>query len=47
VRTVLTDSTYRANSERVREEMETSTGPKHAVELLQRLAVEKQPLHRA
>jgi UDP:flavonoid glycosyltransferase YjiC (YdhE family) len=44
VREVLTDPTYRRNAERLRDEMAALPGPEHAVTLLERLAVEKQPL---
>jgi hypothetical protein len=35
---------YRANAERLRNEMAALPGPKYAVMLLERLAVERQPL---
>jgi MGT family glycosyltransferase len=41
---VLGDSTYRQNTERVRDEMAALPGPEYAVELLERLAAERQPL---
>ncbi len=44
VRAVLADPTYRANAERVRDEMAALPGPEYAVTLLERLAAEKQPL---
>lgn len=44
VRAVLGDPSYRANAERLREEMERLPGPEHAVGLLERLAVERRPL---
>jgi len=44
VRHVLADPTYRQNAERMRDEMAALPGPEHAVALLERLAVEKQPL---
>lgn len=44
VRAVLGDPSYRANAERLREEMERLPGPEHAVGLLERLAVEQRPL---
>ena len=44
VREVLANPSYRENAERMRDEMELLTGPEYAVELLERLAVEKQPL---
>ncbi len=42
--TACTDPAYRRNAERVRDEMAALPGPEHAVELLERLAKEKQPL---
>ena len=44
VHAVLADPTYRQNAERLRDEMVAQPGPEYAVELLERLAVEKQPL---
>lgn len=44
VRQVLADSTYRQNAERVRDEMAALPGPEYAVELFERLVVEKRPL---
>ncbi len=44
VRSVLTDARYRTNAARIRDEMAELPGPEHAVALLERLAVEKQPL---
>ncbi len=44
VREVLTNPTYRAAAGRMRDEMAALPGPEHAVELLERLAVEKRPL---
>ncbi len=44
VRAVLADPTYRANAQRQRDEMTALPGPEHAVELLERLVAEKQPL---
>ena len=44
VYTVLTDRSYRANAERVRDVMAAWPGPEHAVELLERLAIDKQPM---
>ncbi len=44
VRAVLADPTYRANAQRVRDEMAALPGPEYAVVLLERLAVEKRPL---
>ncbi len=44
VESVLGDPTYRANAERVRDEMAALPGPEHAVTLLERLAREKQPI---
>jgi len=44
VRAVLADPTYRANAQRVRDEMTALPGPEHAVELLERLVAEQQPL---
>jgi MGT family glycosyltransferase len=44
VRAVLGDPAYRASAQRVRDEMAAMPGPEHAVRLLERLAVEKQPL---
>ncbi len=41
---VLGDPTYRRNAERLRDEMAALPGPEYAVELLERLAVEQQPL---
>jgi UDP:flavonoid glycosyltransferase YjiC (YdhE family) len=44
VATVLADSTYRRNAERLRDEIAALPGPAHAVVLLERLAAEGQPL---
>ncbi len=44
VRAVLDDPAYRANAEQVRDEITVLPGLEHAVELLERLAAEKQPL---
>lgn len=44
VRAILADPTYRRNAERLRDEMAALPGPEYAVTLLERLAVEKQPL---
>jgi UDP:flavonoid glycosyltransferase YjiC (YdhE family) len=41
---VLADPAYRANAERLRDEMAALPGPDHAVVLLERLAVERRPL---
>ena len=41
---VLGDPSYRRNAERLRDEMVALPGPEYAVALLERLAVEKQPL---
>jgi UDP:flavonoid glycosyltransferase YjiC (YdhE family) len=46
VREVLTERSYRAAAERVRDEIAALPGPEYAVALLERLAVEKQPLTR-
>ena len=44
VRAVLAGPTYRRNAEGLRDEMAALPGPEYAVELLERLAMEKQPL---
>jgi MGT family glycosyltransferase len=44
VREVLSDPSYRLNAHRMRDAMAAMPGPEHAVELLERLATEKQPL---
>jgi len=44
VRTVLADPVYRANAERVRDELAALPGLEHAVALLEQLAVEKRPI---
>jgi len=44
VRAVLSEPSYRANAERIRDEMAALPGPEYAVALLERLAAEKQPL---
>ncbi len=44
VRAVLVEPSYRENAARMGEEMAAMPGPEHAVALLERLAVEKQPL---
>jgi hypothetical protein len=41
---VLGDPSFRRNAERLRDEMVALPGPEYAVALLERLAVEKQPL---
>lgn len=41
---VLQAPSYRRNAERLRDEMHALPGPEHAVELLERLVTEKQPL---
>ena len=41
---VLTDSTYRSRAEQFRDEIAALPGPEYAVQLLERLAQEKQPL---
>lgn len=46
VRDVLDDPSYRRNAERLRDEMAALPGPEYAVELLERLARERQPLMR-
>ncbi|MDQ2783675.1 MAG: hypothetical protein M3Y58_01590 [Chloroflexota bacterium] len=43
-RIFLADATYRTNAARLRDEMAALPGPEYAVELLERLAVEKQSL---
>lgn len=43
-RTVLRDARYQRNAERLRDEMRELPGPHYAVQLLERLAVEKRPL---
>jgi len=43
-RRVLREPLYRERAERVRDEMAALPGPEHAVKLLERLALEKQPL---
>jgi UDP:flavonoid glycosyltransferase YjiC (YdhE family) len=45
VLTVLADPSYRANAERVRDEIAALPGPEFAVALLERLAAEKQPIY--
>jgi UDP:flavonoid glycosyltransferase YjiC (YdhE family) len=44
VREVLSNPGYRARAERLRDEMAAMPGPEHAVALLERLAVERQPM---
>jgi len=44
VRAVLADPTYRQSAERARDEIAALPGPEYAVQLLERLAVERQPL---
>lgn len=44
VRDVLGDPSYRRNAERIRDEIAILPGPEYAVELLERLMVEKRPL---
>lgn len=44
VRQVLAEPSYRAKAVQVRDEVAARPGPEHAVALLERLAVEKQPL---
>jgi MGT family glycosyltransferase len=46
VRAVLADPTYRRNAEELRDEMATLPGLDHAVKLVERLAVETQPIYR-
>jgi UDP:flavonoid glycosyltransferase YjiC (YdhE family) len=46
VREVLADPLYRQNAERLRDEMAALPDPDEAVPLLERLAVEKRPVHR-
>lgn len=43
-RTVLQDPQYRQNAERLRDEMQALPGPEYAVELLERLGRERQPI---
>ncbi|MEO8715495.1 MAG: glycosyltransferase [Acetobacteraceae bacterium] len=43
-RAVLAEPSYRRNAERLRDEMVALPGPEYAVHLLERLAVDKQPL---
>ncbi len=45
VETVLKDSRYRLHTERLRDEIASLPGPDYAVDLLERLALEKSPLH--
>ncbi len=47
VRKVFANPSYRVSAQRVRDEMAALPGPEYAVELLERLAAEKQPLLRA
>jgi UDP:flavonoid glycosyltransferase YjiC (YdhE family) len=47
VREVLVNPAYRQNAERVRDEMASLPGPEYAVELLARLARDKQPIRTA
>lgn len=44
VRAVLADPAYRAAAERLRDEIDALPGPEYAVELLERLAAERQPI---
>ncbi len=44
VREVLRDPRYRQNAQRLRDEMEALPGPERGVELLERLAAEREPL---
>jgi MGT family glycosyltransferase len=44
VRAVLADPTFRRNAERVRDETAALPGPEYAVALLERLALERQPI---
>ena len=44
VQTVLDQPTYRRNAEHLRDEMAALPGPEYAVELLERLARDKQPI---
>jgi len=44
VRAVMDNPSYRQKAEHVRDEMVALPGPEYAVALLERLAVEKQPL---
>jgi UDP:flavonoid glycosyltransferase YjiC (YdhE family) len=41
---MLTDPTYRANAQRIRDEIAALPGPEHAVELLDRLVAERRPV---
>jgi len=43
-RTVLAEPSYRRNAEGMRDAMAALPGPEYAVQLLERLAMEKQPL---
>ncbi len=47
VRAVMDNPSYRQKAEQVRDEMAALPGPEHAVELLERLVVEKRPLRTA
>ncbi|MEO8716115.1 MAG: nucleotide disphospho-sugar-binding domain-containing protein, partial [Acetobacteraceae bacterium] len=44
VRAVMDDPSYRQAAEHMRDEMAALPGPEHAVELLERLVAERQPL---
>lgn len=44
IRAVLADPPYRTSAQKVRDEKAAMPGPEYAVRLLERLAVEKQPL---
>jgi len=44
VRAVLADPTYRRNAEGLRDAMAALPGMDHAIQLLERLAVEKRPM---
>lgn len=46
IRTVLSDPSYRRNAERFRDEVQQLPGLDYAVELLERLAMERQPILR-
>ena len=45
VRDVLNDPRYRENARRVKSEIGSLPGVDHAVHLLERLAIEKQPIY--
>jgi hypothetical protein len=44
---VLADATYRADAERVRDELAALPGPEYAAALLERLAAERRPVRAA